>query len=192
MTTRVTVLRAAYGALALAFVLLAGATYAGGLAIPAIAVALLAALLLAFSGDELPKWAGVTLLGFFVLVAIAFLFATSITVRTGARYHIESPSPTLAAQLLSYLVPLTPLAIAVAALVSGWERERLPRLLLIAALAGIVLAGILSYALVPASGTPTEVALAKATGYAHIVEAVFALSALTAATGSAWAAARPE
>lgn len=188
--TRVTVLRAGYAAFAVAFAALAASAAAGALLPAALGIGVLAALLLLFSDDDLPKWAGVVLLAYFGLVVAAFLLATPITVRTGGSFGIEPPNPRLAETVTYYLGALSPLVLAGAALTAAWERERPARLLLLGAVGGLVVVGVLTFALTPEGATATEVQRAQSQG--ALLRLLLAVSAVSAALGAAWSAWRPE
>ena len=188
--TRVTVLRAGYAAFALAFAAMAASAWAGSLLVAAFAVGFVAAVLLLFSDDDLPRWSGVVLLAYFLLVLVAFLLSTPITVRTGGSYGIEPPFPRLAEAVTYYLAALSPLLLAGTALAAAWERERPARLLLMGAVGGFVVVGILTFTLAPEAASATAVQRAESQG--DLLRLLLALCAVSAAVGAGWSAARPE
>lgn len=183
-------LRAGYACFALAFAALAASAVAGSLLLAGLALAAVAAILLLFSDDDLPKWAGVALVAYFLLIGLAFVLATPITIRRGGNFGIEPPNPQLASTVLYYLGLGSPLMLAGTALASAWERELPPRLLLMGGLGGFVLVAFLTVALAPAGTDASAVARAAAQG--NLLRVLFALSALAATLGAAWGAARPE
>lgn len=189
--TRVAILRAGYVALGLAFLALAGSTVSGTLLLVGLGVGFVASLLLIFSDDDLPKWSGVIILVYFVLLIISFLFATSITVRSGGRYHIEFPATTLFVQVRDWLGLAFPLLLAATAISAAWERERPARLLLIAAAAGFILVAILTVALTPTGQLAAERAQSGQRQGA-LIALLGAFAALAGAAGAIWSAARPE
>ena len=190
IVTRVRVLRAGYAAFAAAFAVLVASVAAGSLLPYALLVGLAAALLLVFSDDDLPKWAGVVLVAYFALILVAFLLATPITVRTGGSFGIEPPNPRLAEQVGYYLGALSPLMLAGTALAAAWEREKPARLLLMGAVGGLLVVGVLTFALRPAGTALTDVQ--RAASQASLLNLLFAISALSGAAGAAWSAARPQ
>lgn len=186
--TRVVVLRAGYAAFALAFAALAASAAAGALLPLALLVGFVGAVLLLFCDDDLPKWAGVVLLCYFGLILVAFILANPITVRKGGSFGIEPPNPELATTVTYYLGALSPLMLAATAAAAAWERERPARLLLIGAVGGFLVVGILTFALRP--GSVEEVQRAASQG--NLLRLLLGVSALSAAVGAAWSAARPE
>lgn len=183
--TRPAVLRAGYASLALAFAALAGSAYSGMLLLPALVLAFAGAILLLFSGDDLPRWAGVVLLAYFVLIAIAFILSTGVTIRKGGAYGIEAPDRELAVDVTYYLGLALPLMLALAAVAAAWERENAARFLLVGGTGGFLVAAALTTVL-----DPSGVDAAASQG--NLLELLFALSAIAAATGAGWSAARPE
>lgn len=189
--TRVAVLRAGYASFALAFGALAASALAGSLVLAALAIALLGALLLLFSDDDLPKWAGIVLLAYFGLIMASFLLATPITVRRGGSFGIEPPNPALATNVLYYLGLASPLMLAGTALAAAWERERPARLLLLGAVGGLVVVAILTVTVTPSGADAAAVARAAAS-QGNLLQLLFGLSAVAGAGGALWSAARPE
>lgn len=184
-------LRLGYGAFGLAFAAL-GASFFAGAALPlALVLGFLGGVLLAFSDDDLPKWAGLALVLYFLLSLAAFAAATPVTVRLEAwdGFVNSAPSP-LAEAVFEYLVLAMPLMLGATAIVAAWEREWPPRVLLVAAVAGFVLVALLTILLVP-RGTDSA-AIAAATTQGRLLEGLFAVSAAAGAVGALWAAARPE
>jgi hypothetical protein len=188
--TRVRVLSAGYAAFGAAFAILVASAWVGALLPYALLVGLAAAVLLLFSDDDLPKWAGIVLVAYFGLIVAAFLLATPITVRTGGSYGIEPPHPRLAEQVGYYLGALSPLMMAGTALAAAWERETPARLLLVGAVGGFVIVGVLTFALRPGGTDLVEVQ--RAASQADLLSLLFAVSALSGAVGAGWSAARPQ
>lgn len=188
--TRVGVLRVGYGAYALAFAALAASAASPGLLLAALAIGFLGGLLLVFSDDDLPKWAGLVLVGYFLVILVAFLLATPITVRRGGSYGIEPPNPALASTVLYYLGSLSPLLLAGSALTAAWERERPARLLLMGAVGGLIVVAVLTVVLVPTGASPDDIK--RATSQGNLLQVLLGISALAAAVGAGWSAARPE
>ncbi|MFA5860353.1 MAG: hypothetical protein WDA16_01530 [Candidatus Thermoplasmatota archaeon] len=188
--TRVVVLRLGYAAYGLAFVALAASAYAGTLVLVAFAVAFLAAIFLAASRDDLPRWAGIALLAYFIVTVGAFLLQTPITIRSGGRYHIDAAAPALASAVFDYLAQTSPLMLGGAALAAAWERERPARILLLGGLAGFIVVGLLTFILVPHGSDLSAVKAAQ--GQANLLLTLGALSAIAAAAGAFWSAVRPE
>jgi hypothetical protein len=189
---RPAVLRAGYAALGLAFLALAVSSYAGALLFAGLGLALLASILLAFSRDDLPKWAGLTLLAYFVVTAVAFAAAQSVTVRLGAeRSHYEPLSPGLGQRVFEYLSVFSPFVLVACSLAGTWERERPARFLALGAAAGFVAVAVLTLILTPRGTTVTALA-ASGSAQAGLLRGLSALSALAGAAGAAWSAARPE
>jgi hypothetical protein len=180
-------LRSGYAALGVAFGALAGSIVVPGLVLPGLALAFVAGILLAFSDDDMPKWAGISIVGYFLLTAILFLAATPITVNRGERFFVNPAPPELANEVFLWLGLLSPLILAGAGIAAAWEREHAPRILLFGALAGFALVAILSIVLVPGDTDPGG---ARAQG--SLLQMLFALSALAGAAGALWAASRPE
>lgn len=189
--TRVQILRAGYAALGLAFLALAGSTASGALLLAGLAVGFVASILLLFSDDELPKWSGGVILAYFVLFVISFLFASTITVRSGGAYHLEFPATALFDQVKTWLSLAFPLFLAGTTIAAAWERELPARWLLIGAACGFVLVAILTVTLTPTGQQATEIAQSgQRQGNATII--IGALSALAGAAGAMWSAARPD
>lgn len=186
--TRTAILRAGYAGLGLAFAAIAGSIYVGSLLLPGLAVALMAGLLLAFSDEDLPKWAGIALVVYFVLIVLVFLAATPITINKGDRYFVNSAPPELAREVAYWLGLAAPLMLGGAALVASWERERPARTLLFGAIAGFILVGVLTVSLVPR----TTLAGDAAVGQGNMIKTLFAVSAAAGAAGSLWAAGRAD
>lgn len=184
--TRLAVLRSGYVCFGLAFAALGASLIApAGLAL-VLLLGLSGGVLLAFSDDEMPKWAGLALLVYFVISLVAFLAATPVTVRLDFfKGFINSEPSSLASAVSRYLALALPVMLGGTAIAAAWEREVPPRALLVAAVGGFILVGILDVALVP-SGQGS----AQAQG--GLLKALFGVSALAGAVGAAWAAARPD
>jgi hypothetical protein len=182
-------LRAGYVAFGVAFLALAGAAYlSGGLVMLGLAAGLAGGLLLAFSRDELPKWAGIAMVTYFALSLLAFLAATPITLGKQGGYFINDKPSAVFEDLQYYVFLVFPIMLGATATAATWEREWPPRVLLIASLAGSTLWAVLSYALVPPSGST----VAAAATQNNILSILAALAALAGAAGAAWAATRPD
>lgn len=201
---RVVALRVGYAALGLAILALAGGTLpALGSAVllsPVLALAGAGALL--FSRDDLPRWAGVASLAYFLLTFLAFLAATPATIRLSfwKGFANDDPSPLFEA-ITEYLVLALPVMVCATALAAAWEREHGARLLLGGALAGLVVLAVLTVALVPAEPDvqegetqPSEVveSASRARTQGRLLNLLLALSAAAGAAGAFWAAARPD
>lgn len=180
-------LRAGYVSLGLAFAALAGSISVPTLVVPGLALAFLGGLLLALSGDDLPKWAGITLMSYFVLTALLFIAATPITInRGGEGYFVNRAPPALADEIFYWVGLVSPLILGGAAVAAVWERERPPRLLLMGAVGGFVLVALLSVVLIPrdvGGGADTQ---------GRLLQILFALSAASGAAGALWAAGRAD
>lgn len=187
---RVVLLRLGYGALGVSFVAFAASTVMGALAFLGIAAALVGGILLALSGDDLPRWSGVALLLYFLVSLVVFLAATPVTVRLEffSGFLNDDPSP-LAEATLRYLLMALPLMMAAAASAAAWEREWPPRLLLAGAVAGFILVGVLETVLVPSDPVGGQ-AVAQAQG--NLLRALFGVSAAAGALGALWATGRPD
>lgn len=204
--TRLGVLRAGYGALGFAFLALAGSAYAGSLVLVGLAAGFAAGILLAFSDDDLPKYAGLTLVVYFVLALVAFLAATPITIKSGGdRYFANPAPPDIAREVIYWMGLVSPLILTAAGVLAVWERERSPRVLLVSAAAGFVLVGVLSVVLVPelspqcandpfapgCEGAAERVAT-EVREQGTMLRALTAMSAVAAAIGTLWAAGRAD
>lgn len=189
--TRVALLRSGYGAFGLAFAALGASFFVSPLILVGLVLALAGGALLAFSDDELPKWAGVALVAYFVVSLVAFLAATPVTIRLEFfnGFLNQSPSP-LARAVFDYIVLAFPLMLGATAVAAAWEREWPPRILLLGAFAGFLLVGVLTLVLVPRGTGASD--LARASSQADILRMLFAVSAGAGAVGAFWAAARPE
>lgn len=183
--TRVGLLRAGYAAFAVAFLAVVASLAAGAFLLVAILAALAGAFLLTWSRDELPKWAGLAMLGYFALTLVAFAASTPITINKGGGYFLnDAPSPVFA-QLFYYIGFAFPVMLGATALAATWERERGVRNLLLASLAGFVLMALLTFALRPSS--PGAAAM-----QGGLLKLLAAAAALAGVAGAAWAAARPD
>lgn len=184
-------LRLGYGALGLSFVAFGASVLVGALVFLAIPLAMAGGVLLALSGDDLPRWSGVALLLYFLVTVLAFLAATPITVRLEffKGFINDDPSP-IATAVLDALVLALPLMMAATASAAAWEREWPPRLLLGGAAFGYVLVTILGIVLVPSGNAVTARSTALAQG--DLLRALFAVSAAAGALGALWAAGRPD
>ena len=203
--TRLAVLRAGYGALGFAFAGLAGSVYVPSLLVPALALSIAAGVLLAFSDDPIPKWAGLALLAYFAVTVLVFLAATPITIDKGGRYFVNATPTVFAREAFSWLVLAAPLILVGAAILSSWEREVPARILLLGALGGFVVVAALTVVLVPevepacesdpfAPGCEGAAARAAAEGerQADMLRILTAVSAGAGAAGMIWAAGRPD
>jgi hypothetical protein len=186
--SRVALLRAGYAAFCVAFLAVAVTIQGAGVAFfLGLLAALVAGFLLAFSRDELPKWAGLALLAYFGLTILAFLAATPVTIDKGGGYFVnDKPSATFQA-VSGYLVLAFPIMLGGAALAAAWERERGPKTLLFAALAASVVWAVLSFALLPPSAQATA-----AQSQNHLLDLLAVAACLVGAAGALWAALRPD
>ena len=180
-------LRAGYGGLALAFGGIAAGAYVPTLLLPALALALVAGLLLAISDDDLPKWAGLAIIAYFVLTVLVFLAATPITIDKGDGYFLNAAPTEVAQEAFYWLTFAAPLMLAGAAIVASWERELPSRVLLLGAVGGFILVGILTVALIP-----KDLSVDSAKQQGEMIKILLALSAAAGASGVLWAAGRPE
>lgn len=186
--TRIGILRAGYATLAVGFLAAAGTFVAGQLFFVELLAALVAGILLAASGDDLPKWTGRALLAYFVLTILAFFAATPITIDRGSGFFVnDKPSPLLV-NVQSYLLQAFGVTLAGATLAAAWERERGARNLAAASLVGFVLFAILSYTLKPSSGADAGVAMQQG----GALQVLAALAGLAGFASAAWCAARPD
>lgn len=188
---RVVLLRWGYAALGLSFVAFAASTVLGAAALAGIALALVAGVLLALSGDDLPRWAGLALVLYFVVTLLVFLAATPVTVRLESfrGFVNDDPSP-LAEAVFGYLVMAMPLMMAATGVASAWEREWPPRLLLWGSLAAFLLVSVLHVVLAPTQAD--ELGAARGETYGRLMTSLFGLSGAVGALGALWAAARPD
>lgn len=207
--TRLVVLRSGYAALGFAFVALAASVAVPSLVLPGLMAAFLGGVLLAFSDEDLPKWAGIVLVTYFLLVLVAFVAATPITINKGDRYFVNKAPPELAGEVLYWMGVLSPIILSGVAILAAWERDRVPRFLLVGALGGFLLAATLTLALTPtldaqcgvqdetgASASDCMQKAQQATNEARsrgqMLSYLTAASAATAALGTFWAAGRPD
>lgn len=198
---RLRVLRAGYVALAAAFVSIAASPYVGAFLLLGLLLALAGAILLVFSRDELPRYAGLGLILYFLVSLAVFVASTPTTIRSGgANYFVnDDPNPALAVVYQDLLLGL-PLMVAGALTVAVWERERAPRLLTVGALVGGGIWFVLFLLLAPGADvggvnvTAEQAALSasRAVTNARLMDALLALSALCGAAGAGWASARPD
>lgn len=180
-------LRAGYAALGIAFAAIAASVYVPFLLIPGLFVALVGGFLLAFSGDDLPKWAGIVILVYFALTVLVFLAATPVTINKGGRFFVNATPTRIAQDAVYWLGLAAPLMLAAAAVLSVWERETAPRVLLFGAIGGFVVVGLLSAILVPA-----DLSADAARQQGDLVKGLFAVSAAAGAAGALWAAGRAD
>lgn len=188
--TRVAMLRAGYAGVGVAFAALAASIAVPSLLLPSLGLAFLAGVLLAFSDDDLPKWAGIALLAYFLLSALAFLAATPITIGKGGGYFVNKAPPDLAGSVMEWMGILSPLILGGAAITAAWEREWGPKALLVGAVAGFILVAVLTVVLVPSD--TSAAAVEAAASQARMLSVLFALSAGAGAIGALWAAGRSE
>jgi hypothetical protein len=179
------VLRAGYGAFAVSFAAFAGSAYVGELLFLALLSGVVGGFLLAFCDDDLPKWAGIALLGYFALMVIVFLATTPVTINKGGGYFINGAPPEFGPLVLYYVGFVSPVMLAATALAAAWEREWTVRLLLVGALAGCALFAILTFILVPTGS-------AQAHQQGALLGILFALSGGCGVAGCLWATARPQ
>lgn len=185
-------LRAGYAGLGIAFVALAATLAVPSLILAGLGLAFVAGILLAFTDDHLPKWAGIAVIVYFVLSIVAFLAVTPITInRGGESFFVNAAPPGLADNVIDWMGRLAPLLLCGAALAAVWERERTPRLLLFGALGGFVLHAVLYIVLTP-GGDDINAAITSAQSQARLLSYLFALSAAVGAVGVLWATTRPD
>lgn len=195
--TRLGALRLGYGAIGAAFAALAASTFVAPLLFLGLLLALAGGFLLAFSDDDVPKWAGLALLAYFLVALLAFLAATPITIDRGDGYFVNAAPPDLANKVTEYLVLFSPLMLGATAVAAAWEREHPPRFLLMGAVAGFVIVAALSLVLLPKVVDPSDPegvssAVAAARQQGALLSTLFAVSAAAGAAGALWAATRPE
>lgn len=207
MESRVGLLRAGYIALGFSILCLAGSFTEsfGWLVLLSPVFALVGAICLAFSGDDIPKWAGIAFLVYAGITLVAFIATTPATIRLSfwRGWANADPHP-VAAAVADYLVLAMMLMPAATALVAAWEREHGPRLLLMGAVVGLVAVGVLTVVLDPTPESPpvdtetgrpaVDIAGAQedAEAQARLLGILLALSAAAGAAGAWWAAWRPE
>lgn len=191
--SRVGLLRAGYLVFGLAFLAIAATELGVGAALfLGLAASLVAGILLAFSQDDVPKWAGIVMVAYFAFSVLMFLASTPITINKGEGYFVnDSPSKTFAA-VFDYALLAFPIMLAAAAFIAVWERERGPRILLGISIAGAILWAVLSFLLVPEAGGRTSAVAAAAASQNRLLDAVAVGAALLGAAGAAWAAWRPD
>jgi hypothetical protein len=185
--TRTRLLRVGYAALGLTFVALAATFSPVGQAFLALGllVGFVGAGALMLSGDHLARWAGIAIVAYFLLCALAFIGSNGATIRVGDTiiFFNDAPSPFFDA-LFDYLVLGITFLFTAAALVAVWEVGA-PRWLLVGATGGFVLLAILTVAITPDAGS------LDGGGESRSLAALFALFALVGAAGAFWASARP-
>lgn len=192
LVTHSGVLRGGYGSLGLAFVALAGGAWVPSLVVPGLGLAFLAGILLAFSDDDRPKWAGIALVVYFAVTVLAFLVASGTTINIrGQRFFLNDSPPETLGTITSWITLLSPLMLAGAAIAATWDRERPPRVLLVGAVGGFVVVALLSVILTPA-GIDSAAAATSAQAQGRMLQLLFAVSAVAGAAGALWAAGRPE
>lgn len=205
---RVALLRAGYATLGLSLLSFGGSLVVGALVFLGIGFALLGGILLALSGDDLPRWSGLSLVLYFLVTVGAFVAATPFTVRLEffSGFLNDQPSP-FASKFFEYLVLVLPVMVAGTALAAAWEREWTPRLLLGGSAAGFALVILLTLVLQPADGAEDAVngtmapeaanqaadeAAATAATQSALLRSLMALSAAAGSFGAFWAASRPD
>lgn len=207
---RIGALRAGYALLGLAIVALVG-SYVEALAwavLLAPLFALVGALCLVFSRDDVPKYAGLALLAYALLTLLAFAAATPATIRLSFWKGFANPDPPAAARaLIDYLVLVLPIMVATTAAVAAWERENGARLLLAGSAVGLLLVAIVSVAVTPGGTAASDTALnasdprasedilearSAADRQAALLKVLVVLSTACGVAGAAWAAVRPD
>lgn len=206
---RVALLRAGYATLGLSLAAFGASLVVGALVFVGIVLGLVGGVLLALSGDDLPRWSGLSLVLYFLLTFGAFVAATPVTVRLEffSGFLNDRPSP-FASQVFDYLVLVLPVMIAATALAAAWEREWTPRLLLGGSVAGFALVIVLTLVLeppgpeLPEEGAEPEdpaVAARRASEAAeaaqmqsNLVRALMGVSAAAGSLGAFWASGRPD
>ena len=198
MATRVGLLRAGYVALGFAILSLAG-SFSPALAwlvLVSPVLAFVGAICLAFSGDDIPKWAGIAFLAYAGITLAAFILTTPATIRLSfwRGWANAEPHP-VAAAVAEYLLLAMMLMPIATALVAAWERENASRVLLTGGLLGLLMVGVLTILLDPGTGTTAaDIARveSKANAQAQLLNLLLVLSAAAGAAGAWWAAWRPE
>lgn len=201
--TRLAVLRSGYAAFGLSILALAGSFVPalGWLILLSALVAVAGAILLVFSDDDIPRWAGIAFLAYAALTFVVFVAATPATIRFSFwNGFVNSEPHALWSALQAYLLLALPLMTAATALVAAWEREHGARILLAGAVAGILMVGVLTVVLSPdapeegGSGSDADLARAQseAASQGRLLNTLLALSAGAGAAGAVWAAARPD
>lgn len=188
-------LRGGYGALGIAFACLAAGAWIPGVVIPGLLVAFVGAILLAFCDDDHPKWAGIALIVYFLVTALAFVIASGATINIrGQRFFVNDSPPEAMATITNWITLFSPLMLASAGIAAAWDRERPPRVLLAGAIGGFLLVALLSVFLAPdAAGSATLAGAAdEAEAQGRMLQLLFAVSAATGALGALWAASRPD
>lgn len=183
--TRTKVLRLAYVCVGLTFLALAASFVPAGAALLGLGLLLgfVGGVLFLFSDDDLPRYAGFAIVGYFLLVFLAFVGSNGATIRIGdSQFFANDQPPAVLDAVFDYLVLGLPMLFVGAACVAAWETG-LPRWVLVGALAGFVLVAILTAALNPSlQGDVTQY------GGGAALAAVFSLTALVGAVGAFWAA----
>lgn len=194
---RVALLRWGYGAFGLSLAAFALSTYQGGAVFVGILLAFVGALLLAFSGDDLPRWSGVAMLLYFVVTLLVFLAATPVTIRLDFfKGFVNDDPPAVLGVVFDYLVLAMPIMVVGTAIAAAWEREWPPRVLLAGSIVGFILVQLLHFVLVPpgsgADAASTAEAVSAAEQQGDILAILFGVSAAVGALGALWAASRPD
>lgn len=207
--TRLRVLQAGYALLGVAVLCLVGAVLPSlsALVIVSPVIAFAGAVMLAFSDDHFPKWAGFAFIAYAIVMLLVFLAATPATIRLSffKGFANTSPSPVWG-YVVEYLALALPIMVTATALVAAWERENGARLLLAGALVGILAVAVLTFALQPGesdtvSGADASEANrtrdlldaeAKASSQGGLLRVLLALSVTAGSAGALWAAWRPD
>lgn len=196
---RIGALRAGYVALGVSFLSLGAARYLGLLLPFGLLFAIAGGILFALSRDDLPRYAGLGLLAYFLVSILVFLAATPLTLRSGGSSYFvnDSPSPQLTTIYQDLLLGL-PIVLGAALTAAAWEREWTPRVLVLGALGGSALWFVLILLLQPGGGgvnmTADQASLGASTAQTtgRIVDALLAVAGLSGAAGAFWASARPD
>lgn len=183
-------LRAGYAGLGLAFAAMAATLAVPSLILGGLALAFAGGVLLAFAEDDMPKWAGIILIVYFLLSALAFVATTSVTINQGGERYFFAP-PNMFGDVIYWIGLVSPIMLAAATIAAVWEREPAPRYLLAGALAGMLLFAILTVVLTPGGEGVTDAARASES-QGDMLQTLFALSAGVGAVGALWAASRPD
>lgn len=198
---RIGVLRVGYVTLALSFASLAAAPYAGALLPFGLLLALVGGGCFAFTRDELPRYAGLTLLVYFVVALVVFFASTPVTLRSGgSNYFVNDAPPAILTSVFQDLLLGLPIVLGAALCVAVWEREWAPRLLVLGALVGSAIWFVLVLVFEPGTAaagvnvTAEQATLGASTAQtsARLMDALLALSGLCGAAGALWAFARPD
>lgn len=171
-------------AIGLTFLALAATFVPAGssLLIPGLLLGFIGGVLFLFSEEDLPRYAGLAIVGYFALVIVTFLASNGVTVRIGdSNYFANDQPPAFLTAVFEYLVLGLPILFVAASTIAVWELGG-PRWLLIGALAGFALVVALTIILNPSlEGESVN------PGGSQAIGPLFSLAALAGAAGAFWA-----